>query len=74
MFIVDDKQAKLQPLLDWDISLMKGFRSSRFVFLLPLILLSVLLVSGCGKKGPLYLPQKDGQEQRVPPSVPGPQP
>ncbi len=49
---------------------MHGHYSLRVTFLLAFILLG-LLISGCGKKGPLYLPQKDGQEQAVPPPVPG---
>ncbi|HLQ24420.1 MAG TPA: lipoprotein [Acidiferrobacterales bacterium] len=53
---------------------MNGYHSLRFTFLLPVVLLGMLLISGCGKKGPLYLPQKDGQERVVPPSAPGYQP
>ena len=53
---------------------MNGYRSLRFTFLLPVALLSMLLISGCGKKGPLYLPQKDGQERAVPKPSPDYQP
>jgi len=73
MFIVKDKQAKLSPYCTGKF-LMNGYRSLRFTFLLPVALLSMLLISGCGKKGPLYLPQKDGQERAVPKPSPDYQP
>ncbi len=73
MFIVKDKQAKLGPYCTRKF-LMDGYHSLRFTFLLPVALFSMLLISGCGKKGPLYLPQKGGQEQAVPKPSPDYQP